>query len=389
MEGTHTSDDTHQQNDDGTKDVLQAESSLVPPNKKKFNVRALLVGLAAVVLVALVAGAVFLLADKDEQEAQVATPVAKKLRIGLSMATLTELRWQLDRKYIVERAESSGASVTVMVADKDNQKQLSQIDNLISQKVDVLIVVASDATALKPAIDAAHAAGIKVIAYDRMILNSDVDMYVSFDSVKVGALEAQYVMDAIPKTIAKPRVALLGGSPTDNNAFLVKQGVDSIMNPLVKAGKASIVLDQFIDGWKPDLGYNTLKKYLDGGGQVDAVVAANDGLALGAIQALQERGLAGKVPVSGQDAELPAVQRLVQGTQTVTVYKPLRKLAYKAVDNALALAQSKAPEQNGVLNNKLKDVSAYLLDPIAVTKQNIDSTVIQDRHLTSKEIYNN
>jgi D-xylose transport system substrate-binding protein len=147
-------------------------------------------------------------------------------------------------------------------------------------------------------------------------------MYVSFDSTKVGQYEAKNVMSAVPKTVAVPNVMLIGGSPTDNNALLVHTGMMDELQPLVSAGKAKIVFDQDSADWSPDVAYANVKQYLAGGGKVDAVIAANDGTASGVVRALQEKDLAGKVPVSGQDAELPAVQRIVAGTQTVTVYKP-------------------------------------------------------------------
>lgn len=336
---------------------------------------------------AAVGGALWWYSHKSTAKPTTATSTTPKYRIGLSLDTLKELRWAKDRDLMTERAQANGASVTTLVADSNDQTQIAQIENLIAQKVNVLIIVPHDAKAVAPTITEAHKAGIKVIAYDRMILNSDLDMYVSFDSTKVGQYEAKNVMSAVPKTVAVPNVMLIGGSPSDNNALLVHTGMMDELQPLVSAGKAKIVFDQYSADWSPDVAYTNVKQYLAGGGKVDAVIAANDGTASGVVRALQEKDLAGKVPVSGQDAELPAVQRIVAGTQTVTVYKPIQLLANKAIDTALAFAKGQAPASTGTVNNGQKNVTSYLLNPTPVLSNNIRSTVIKDGFLSSKDVY--
>ena len=354
-----------------------------PKSKKKLVAVALIV----IILLAVIGGGLWWHSHKPTKTPSSQGNTTPTIRIGLSLDTLKELRWAQDRDFMTQHAQANSASVTTFVADSNDQTQISQIENLIAQRVNVLIIVPHDANAVAPTIAEAHKAGIKVIAYDRLILNSDVDMYVSFDSTKVGQSEALNVMNAVPKTVAVPNVMLVGGSPTDNNALLVHTGVMSVLQPLVTAGKAKVVFDQYTANWDPDIAYANVKQYLDGGGKVDAIVAANDGMASGVVKALQEKGLAGKIPVSGQDAELPAVQRLVAGTQTVTVYKPIKALAYEAVDIALAFAKGQVPTTTGTINNGQKDVLAYLLNPVAVTKDNVQSTVIKDGFLSSKDVY--
>ncbi len=358
-----------------------------PAGPPKSKSKLMIIVLIAIILLAAIGGGLWWHSHSSTKTSSSQSNTAPTIRIGLSLDTLKELRWAQDRDFMIERAQANSASVTTFVADSNDQTQISQIENLIAQKVSVLIIVPHDAKALAPTIAEAHSAGIKVIAYDRLILNSDLDMYVSFDSTKVGQYEASNVMDAVPKTVTVPNVMLVGGSPTDNNALLVHTGAMSILQPLVTAGKAKIVFDQYSADWNPDIAYANVKQYLAGGSRVDAIIAANDGTASGVVKALQEKGLAGKIPVSGQDAELPAVQRLVAGTQTVTVYKPIKALAYKAVDIALAFAKGQTPTTTGKINNDQKDVLAYLLNPVAVTKDNINSTVIKDGFLSSKDVY--
>lgn len=316
------------------------------------------------------------------------TPVDEKIiRIGLSMDTIKTQRWPIERDIITKNALEQGAVVTTLVAEGDDAKQISQIENFISQKVDVIIVVPHDTTALNTVLAKAQAAGIKVINYDRLTQGSTPDLYLSFDSIKVGEVAARYVIEAIPDSVTVPQVAYFAGSPNDNNTHLVSQGVMSVLDPLSAAGEINIVYNEFTTEWSPDEAYKNLKTFLDNGGNIDAVVTASDGLAYGVILSLIENNLAGKIPVSGQDGELQAIQRLLQGTQTVSAYKPGKLLAEKAVTEALKLARGEAVETNTTTNNGRMDVPSYLFDPIPVTKENIDSTVIADGTYTRSQIY--
>jgi len=305
------------------------------------------------------------------------------IRIGFLLGTLREERWLKDRDLFVAAAQKQGAYVQVMNANSDATLQISQADNLISQGVNVLVVVPQDAASAATIVADAHKANTKVIAYDRMITNSDLDYYVSFDSVRVGKMQAEGVV-AVKN---KGNFAYIGGSPTDNNATLLKQGSMSVLDPLIKNGSIKLVVDGFMADWNPDLAYTAIKKYLAGGGKLDAVVAANDGTAGGVIRALKEYHLDGKVPVSGQDAELSACQAIVQGTQTMTAYKPISALADKAADIAVILAKGGTPPTTGKMNNGKIDVSSYLLDPILVTKETMDATVIKDGYQTRAQVY--
>lgn len=171
----------------------------------------------------------------------------------------------------------------------------------------------------------------------------------------------------------------MGGSPVDNNAKLFRQGQMTVLNPLIKDGKIKIVGDQWVDAWLPENALKIMENALTANNNnIDAVVASNDATAGGAIQALAAQGLAGKVAISGQDADLAAIKRIVAGTQTMTVYKPISKLANDAAEIAVTLGNGEQPKANSTLNNGMKDVPAYLLTPIQVDKNNIDSTIIAD-----------
>lgn len=310
---------------------------------------------------------------------------SKEIVIGLSLDSLRTERWQTDKALFTAKAEELGASVISVSADLNAEVQETQVDDLILQGVDVLVIVATDGEKASAMVEKAHKAGIKVIAYDRLIKNSDLDYYISFDNVKVGEEQAQKVLDVV----SKGNFVYLGGSPTDNNAFLLKNGSFKVLQPKIDSGEIKLVLNVFNEGWRSEEAYRQLNDYLNANGNVDAVIAANDGTAAGAIQALSDHGLAGKVPVSGQDASLGACQNIVEGTQTVTVYKPLKNIAYNAAEMAVAIANNGAVNTNSLVNNGRIDVPSYLLDVVAVTKDNMVSTVIKDGFHSYEDVFQN
>jgi len=300
----------------------------------------------------------------------------KPVTIGFSMDTLKEERWQHDRDLLVKYAEDHGAKVLVQAANGNDALQNSQAENLLTQGVDVLIVVAHNAETAATIVDSAHKAGVPVIAYDRLIRNADVDLYVSFDAVRIGELQSQYAVQHVPKG----NYVLIGGAPSDNNALLLREGQMKPLKPLVEKGDIKIISDQFAKDWQAIEALKIMENALTrAANKVDAVVVSNDGTAGGAIQALAEQKLTGKVLVTGQDADLAACQRILAGTQTMTIYKPLVKEAGKAGEMAILLAKKQpVPDKTVGVNNGKKDVPSILLEPIAVDKTNLLSTVVAD-----------
>jgi D-xylose transport system substrate-binding protein len=316
----------------------------------------------------------------------------KPVVIGFSMGTLQEERWQKDRDEFLKDAKAmKNVSVDIQASNNDAAKQVSQIESMITKGVNVLVIAPYDARSLTKVVDEAHKAGIKVISYDRLIMKSNVDLYLSFDNKKVGEYEAQYVLDAIKDKLGKGtklKFAYVGGSTTDNNALLLKEGSFKLLQPLIDSGEIEIVMDKFTADWNPENAYKNLKGYLDeSNGAIDAVVCANDGTAFGAIKALNEYHLDGKVPVSGQDAELAACQRIIQGTQVATVYKSIPKLAATGIDLAVKFANGEKVQTNVTVYDGKNEIPSVLLEPIAVTKANMDSTVIKDGYHTYNEVY--
>lgn len=307
--------------------------------------------------------------------------------IGLSMDTLKEERWQGDRDRFIARASELGADVEVLSANSDDNRQIKDVEALITKGVDALVIIPHDGAACAKAVELAHQAGIPVLAYDRLITGCDLDLYMTFDNVKVGELQANFLADTFAKTPGKKRVVRIYGSKTDNNAFLFKQGQDNVLLPLVERGDVEVVHEDWAQDWRPENAKKIANAAITKAGTFDAILASNDGTAGGAIQALVEEGLAGKILVTGQDAEKAACQRIVAGSQSMTIYKPLKELASKAAEAAVKLAQRRPVVARAELDNGKVKVPSIFLEVIAVTKGNLRETVIADGFLTEADVF--
>ncbi|HEX7645338.1 MAG TPA: D-xylose ABC transporter substrate-binding protein [Burkholderiaceae bacterium] len=297
---------------------------------------------------------------------------AKNPKIGFSIDDLRLERWSRDRDYFVAAAEQMGAKVYVQSADASEQRQIAQIENLISRGVDAIVIVPYNATVLNNAVREAKKANIKVISYDRLILNADIDAYISFDNKLVGEMQAQGVLQLKPKG----NYYLLGGAPTDNNAKMLREGQMAVLQPLVDKGDIKIVGKQWVKDWSASEAMAIVENALTANNnKIDAVVASNDGTAGGAIQALAAQKLAGKVAVSGQDADLAAVRRVIAGTQAMSVYKPLKLIASEAAKLSVQLIRNEKPAYNAKYENGFKSVDTLLLKPTLLTKSNVDILV--------------
>jgi len=308
-----------------------------------------------------------------------------RIKIGLSMDTLKEERWQKDRDLFVKRCGELGARVLVQAANSNDALQNSQAENLLTQGVQVLVVIPHNGKSMGSIVESAHKQGVPVLAYDRIINDCDLDLYVSFDNVKVGELQADYVLKRRPRG----NYVLIGGAPTDYNATLFRKGQMNILNPAIRRGDVKVVADQWANDWLPVEALKIMENALTRNqNRVDAVVVSNDGTAGGAIQALAEQKLAGKIPVSGQDADLAACQRIVAGTQSMTVYKPISKLATRAAEAAVALARKESlTDAVQTVHNGKKEVPSILLPPVSVDRDNLVTTVIADGYQKMEAVY--
>lgn len=254
--------------------------------------------------------------------------------VGVSWSNFQEERWKTDEAAIRSALTAAGARYLSADARSSPSKQLSDVESLIAQGAHVLIVLAQDADAIGPAISAAVAEGIPVIGYDRLIENPDV-FYLTFDNKEVGRLQARAVYEQQPSG----NYVFIKGSSADPNAEFLFAGAMEVLEPAISAGEIANVGEAYTDGWLPEYAQANMEQFLTANdNNVDAVIAANDGTAGGVVAALAAQGLAGPVPVSGQDGDHAALNRIALGTQTVSVWKDSRELGTKAAEIALLLA---------------------------------------------------
>ena len=305
--------------------------------------------------------------------------------IGFSMDTLKEERWQRDKELVEKHAKEVGAQLDVEVAQGNDTTQVQQADTMLTKGVDVLIIAPHNGEVWSQIIQKAHQQGVPVISYDRLIKNVEVELYVSHQVVKMGEMQGQYALDHTPKG----NYVLIGGSQTDNNALLLRQGQMKVLKPAIDRGDIKIVADQYARDWLPSEAHRITEDALTkSGNDVQAIVASNDGTAGGAVSALPPN-LVGKVLVTGQDAQLDACQRIVEGRQTMTVYKAIKPLAYSAVDSALKLVRGEKLDAPDKINNGKIDVPSILQEPVSVDKSNMMQTVVKDGYHTAEEVYKN
>lgn len=314
------------------------------------------------------------------------------IKIGLSFSDFATERWPVEQALMTQLAYDKGAQVISQVANHDAKLQNDQIENMILQGVDVIIVIAEDGGAQATAVDAAAAAGIPVIAYDRLIKSPNLAAYISFDNVEVGRNQARGVLEVVNKG----KFVLLGGSPTDNNATLFRQGQMEILQPLIDSGDIEVVADQWVDNWDPANATKIMENILTAtGNDFDAVVASNDGTALGALQAMKAQGMAGVVPISGQDATGAGCKSIVEGELTMTVFKDVRLLSPMAIDMAIMLAKGETVPgledftlAELTLDDSLKgSVPCKFLEVIGVNADNVYEEVIKTGFQSYDEVY--
>jgi D-xylose transport system substrate-binding protein len=306
-----------------------------------------------------------------------------KIKIGFSLGTLKEDRWIKDRDILMAKARELDADIIVQNANNDDQDQLEQVKYLLEQQIDVLIIVPNDLNKAATAVEMAKKQGVPVISYDRLVMNSNVDLYITFDNVKVGELMAR----SISKTMKTGNLLIINGAKTDNNTKMIKQGYDKILQPLVDDGKINIIGEEWAANWLKEYAFKVVDDALQKKVKIDAVIAGNDSLAEGVVEALSEHRMTGDIIVIGQDADLTACQRIVEGTQLMTIYKPIEKLAEATIAMAIKLVKNVPLNVNETIYNGRYDVKYYVLDPIAVYKENIDETIIRDGFHIKEEIY--
>jgi len=310
----------------------------------------------------------------------------RRIKIGFAMDTLKEERWQRDHDAFEAYCKKVNVDCVITVADNRADKQANDVDNLLTQGVDALVIAPHDATQAASMVDKAKAQGVPVISYDRLINSDKIDLYISHQVPVIGRKIAEYALQHAPEG----NYVMVYGAGTDNNAVIMKKEQLDVLKPATDSGKIKIVADQFITDWKPEealkMAENALTQNND---DIKAFVVSNDGMAGGVISALEKKGIAGKILVTGQDAALDGLQRIAQGTQTMTVYKPIIPLANGAVDAAIKLAKGEPLNSTPFDTPSGKQVKAILLEVAVVDKANLMDTVIKDGYAKYEDVYKN
>lgn len=309
-----------------------------------------------------------------------------RITIGFSIANFQEERWLVDRDIFVSKSNELGANVIVSSANGDAELQKEQCEKLLSKNIDVLVIIAEDSEKAAEIVEEANKKGVPVVAYDRLIRNASIDAYVTYDNVKIGEMQAEYLVGKVPRG----NYVLLGGAYIDYCSIQVREGQMNVLKPYIDRGDIVIVEKQWVPAWNPFEARNIVEKVLmEYNGDIQAVLASNDGTAGGAIQALAEHRLAGKIEVSGQDADLAGCQRIIEQTQSMTVYVPIKDEAEAAAKVAVKLAKKEEFIGTTVTDNGKVHVPTLLLEPTSVDKNNIEDTVIKDGYQNYEDVFRN
>ena len=305
--------------------------------------------------------------------------------IGFLIPASEGFRWPIDQGYVEQAASNLNAKVITVSAENDENLQIRQAEDLLEQGVDVLIVVPANSNTSAAIVRAAHQKNVPVIAYDRLIRNSDLDYIVTFDGHEIGETMVEHAVREVPKG----NYVLLYGDASDVNALLIREAQESFLQPYIDRGDINIVFKGYCDNWAGENAYYNMKKVLDFSDlNIDAIITSYDGLAMGALRAVNETSNQKLTVLTGQDAEIDAVRAVARDNMSLTVYKSISEIANASVGLAVDLA--KGNEVRGidaVINNGRKDIPALMLHPVAVTKNNIRSTVVADGFLSEEAIY--
>lgn len=310
----------------------------------------------------------------------------KKIKIGFSMATVKEERWQRDKDAFEAQCKKLQVECSITVADNSSDRQSNDVDNLLTQGVDVLVIAPQNATQAASLVDRAKTQNVPVISYDRLIDSDKIDLYISHQVPVIGQKIGEFALGKVPKG----NYAMVYGAPTDNNATILKEEQLKVLKPAIDRGDIKIVADQAITDWKADLALNFAENALTKeNDNIQAFVVSNDGMAGGVVEALARKGLAGKVIVTGQDAQIDALQRVAEGKQSMTIYKAIIPLANGAVEAAVKLAKKEPLTTTPFKNVNGKEVPAILLEVVTVDRDNLMTTVIKDGFAKYDDVYKN
>lgn len=310
----------------------------------------------------------------------------KVIRIGFSATPeiFLQERWDRDIKIFNSKARELGAEVIIAKTPGGSKDQVAQIQFLLTQEIDVLVIIPKDKEMLSGIVRRTLDRGIPVLSYDRPIMGVPITGYISFDNQEVGRLMANALIDHVPEG----KYLIVNGSIMDNNSFEVSKGLHEIIDPLVLEERIEIVDEIWLEEWSYDEALEKISTLMETDLHIDAISAANDDLAQAAIRVLAEKQLAGEIAVVGQDADLLSCQSIIEGTQLMTVYKPIQKLAARAAEISVKMARDEVLIADGFIDNQSgEEIPFFIEQPIPVFKDDMDDTVIRDGFHSREDVY--
>lgn len=339
-----------------------------------------LLGLSGSGLVAALAGC------SSDEEPSGSGGAQERVRIGFSLPTLSQRRWQFDRRYVEEHARQKGAEVFTEAAQDDDRLQLNQVQNLIARGIDVLILSPFNVQTAAPAVTAAKQANVPVVSYNSLVLDADVDYWVARDNMAVGRIQGELAVKAKPEG----NYVIVSGEPGVDIAQQKTQGNMEVLKPSVDRGAITVVSQEYHRAWDPALGLRQVENALSKtSNKVDAILCNYDGFVLTALEAVRKAGLAGRTWIGGEDVFDQAAQGIVEGTVAMSAYTDLRQMATKAVDAALMLAAGQKPPSDATIDNGAGQIPGSRIDSYAVTKENMQKFLDETGWLTADVVYKN
>lgn len=344
--------------------------------------------LGIIVVVILVGASVLIRNRMEDQNALTKSNLYKegqKPIIGFCLDAIVIERFQKDIDIFKNKAEELGFEVEVFNAYESNENQVKQIRKLVDQGAVAICILPYDKDGLTEVIAEAKKEGVLIIAYDRLINKANVDAYVSFDNVKVGELMAKGLVEKVPAG----NYVIINGSPLDHNSEMFNEGYYKVLQPYIDRGEIQVIEEVWAENWREEYAVESVSRLLSEGSEIDAIIGANDRLAEGAISVLSEYELVGKVQVVGHDADISACQKIVEGKQLLTVYKPIKNLAQGSAQLIYDLLYHQAEEANETIFDGKYNVPFYKFDVIAVDASNMKDTVIKDQFHIEEDVYMN
>ncbi len=308
-----------------------------------------------------------------------------KIKVGILFGTYEATRWNLEKKYLEEKINELGAELITKITEGDELEQFAQAKELIELGVDVLIIIAVNGNTAGSIVRDAHKNGIKVIAYDKLIQNSELDFFITFSGEKAGELMAEYAINKIPQG----NYVLLYGDRTDENANKIHDGVKAVLQPLIDSKKINIVYEGFTDQWATiNAAYTTNKIIEFSDTQIDVIIATFNSVTYGAKAAVHKYGLENEILVVGHDPDLEVCQDILNGKDVLAVHKTVKNIAYKTAEIAIELATNKTIQTSDKVYNGRMDVPSIILAPVVVNKKNIETIIFEEGYIKKEDVLN-